>query len=68
MRSSATAVNIVKAILYVLFGIFFRIRIIGQKNIPEKGPVLLCSNHISELDMLFIGYRIRRTIHWMAKQ
>lgn len=68
MHSSPVAVNIVKFILKILFSVFYRVKISGRENIPEKGPVLLCSNHINELDMLFIGYRIRRTIHWMAKQ
>ncbi|MCG8400139.1 MAG: 1-acyl-sn-glycerol-3-phosphate acyltransferase [Firmicutes bacterium] len=35
---------------------------------PDSGPVLLCANHTGELDMFFIGYRIKRWIFWMAKE
>jgi len=46
----------------------FKIKVIGRENIPDKGPVLLCSNHVTMLDMFFIGYRIKRWVYWMAKE
>ncbi|HOM01762.1 MAG TPA: lysophospholipid acyltransferase family protein [Acetivibrio sp.] len=43
-------------------------RIIGIENVPEEGSVLLCANHIAELDMFFIGYRLKRLVRYMAKE
>lgn len=60
-------IEIVKFMLRIFFGIFFRFEIVGRENIPEKGAALLCANHNGELDMFFIGCKIRRLIHWMAK-
>ncbi|MDQ2085791.1 lysophospholipid acyltransferase family protein [Herbivorax sp. ANBcel31] len=60
--------KILKMILFIIFSIFYRVQIIGKENIPQKGAVLLCSNHVSELDMFFIGYRIKRLVHYMAKE
>nr|WP_049786697.1 lysophospholipid acyltransferase family protein [Evansella cellulosilytica] len=46
---------------------FFRVRVIGKENIPEHGSVLLCSNHIHELDPPFVGAFIKRQTRYMAK-
>ncbi|WP_026673023.1 lysophospholipid acyltransferase family protein [Alkalihalobacterium bogoriense] len=47
---------------------FYKVRVIGKENIPESGPVLLCCNHISNLDPPFLGAYIKRNICYMAKQ
>lgn len=36
-------------------------------NIPSKGPVLLCSNHISNFDPATVGIKLDRKVHYMAK-
>jgi len=28
----------------------------------------LCANHIAEMDMFFIGYRLKRLVRYMAKE
>lgn len=61
-------VNAVKFLLRVVFGIFYKVQIVGSENLPEKGSVILYSNHIGNLDMFFIGYRIKRLVCWMAKE
>ncbi|HHW32423.1 MAG TPA: 1-acyl-sn-glycerol-3-phosphate acyltransferase [Clostridiaceae bacterium] len=52
----------------IILSLLYRIEIIGRENIPEKGPAILCANHKSLLDMFLLGYRIKRWIHWMAKE
>jgi 1-acyl-sn-glycerol-3-phosphate acyltransferase len=45
----------------------YRVRIAGRENIPLTGPVLLVSNHRSNLDPFFIGVSFPRQVHFMAK-
>lgn len=61
-------INFIRAIFNIFFTLFYRVRIIGIENVPAKGSVLLCSNHIAELDMFFIGYKLKRLVRYMAKK
>jgi 1-acyl-sn-glycerol-3-phosphate acyltransferase len=40
----------------------------GKENIPKTGGVLLCSNHISELDPPVVGMTVPRPVHFIAKE
>ncbi|MCX8132144.1 MAG: 1-acyl-sn-glycerol-3-phosphate acyltransferase [Clostridia bacterium] len=60
--------DIVRLIVRLIFCILYRVEIKGRENIPLKGGAVLCANHAGELDMFFIGYRIKRLIRWMAKE
>lgn len=51
----------------MFFRTFFRYEAYGQSNVPEEGPVVLCSNHISTLDPPFVGTPLSRKVHFMAK-
>ncbi len=46
----------------------YRIEVIGRENIPEDGGVLLCSNHIDNLDPPVVGITAPRPVHFMAKE
>jgi len=57
-----------RIIFTIYFSIFYRIRTIGRENIPMSGPVLLCANHPTALDMFLIGVNVpKRKVHFMAK-
>ncbi len=44
-------------------------RIIGTEHIPEQGKLILCSNHRSVMDPIFLGVSVKkRQIHYMAKK
>lgn len=60
--------EVVRYIVIVIFSIFYRVKIEGRENVPAKGSAVLCANHSGELDMFFIGYKIKRLVHWMAKE
>ena len=46
-----------------------RLRVSGRENIPAEGPVLVVSNHISELDPPMLGVAaLPRKTYYMAKQ
>ncbi|MBA4536063.1 1-acyl-sn-glycerol-3-phosphate acyltransferase [Bacillus aquiflavi] len=57
------AKSVVKAILKP----YYRIETIGLENFPRTGGVLLCSNHISNLDPPVVGITAPRPVHFMAK-
>lgn len=59
--------NIVKYSAYFLAVIFMRVRVTGRENVPKDGPVLICSNHISNFDPPLLATHIRRKVHFMAK-
>lgn len=58
---------IARVILNIFFGLFFRVKVYGRENVPEKGGLLLCANHLGNLDVPLIGYKNKRVIHYMTK-
>jgi len=52
----------------IFFSVFFRVEYKGLENVPEEGPLIICCNHISLLDMFLFGHRIPRKVHFMAKK
>ncbi|HTN72845.1 MAG TPA: acyl-[ACP]--phospholipid O-acyltransferase [Methylomirabilota bacterium] len=55
----------VRFILWVVTHSLFRIHIVGQENIPERGPALLISNHVSFADALLIGASLQGFVRFM---
>lgn len=51
-----------------MFNWFYRFRAIGMENIPKEGPVILVSNHISNLDPPLLGSPLERKVSFMAKK
>ncbi|MCE3201950.1 1-acyl-sn-glycerol-3-phosphate acyltransferase [Paenibacillus sonchi] len=58
---------ICRGLLRFIYAILFPLKIIGKENVPEEGGVLLCANHISLLDPMTIGIKLRRQVKYMAK-
>lgn len=56
-------VTLVKAFVKV----FFRVRIIGQENIPAEGGCIVCANHASNWDPVFLVVLLTRRVYFMAK-
>ncbi|KXH82035.1 1-acyl-sn-glycerol-3-phosphate acyltransferase [Sporosarcina sp. HYO08] len=57
-----------KALCSLIFSPLYRIQVIGKENFPKEGGVLLCSNHISNVDPPVVGLTSPRTVHFMAKE
>ena len=51
----------------LFFRIVYRFRITGLENIPSKGPVILCCNHASAWDPIFICIAVPRWVRFIAK-
>lgn len=60
--------NLAKFIFTILFYPMFRMKVTGKHHIPKKGPVIICTNHTSNLDPPVVGTTASRTVHFMAKE
>lgn len=56
----------VKLVRFAMF-FCFRIKTIGQKNIPKEGGVILAVNHKSNFDPVIVGITSPRQLSFMAK-
>ncbi|ALX47973.1 lysophospholipid acyltransferase family protein [Lentibacillus amyloliquefaciens] len=59
--------KVAKSAVSLIFYPLYRIRVIGKENVPKHGPVIICSNHISNLDPPVVGITSPRDIYFMAK-
>ena len=46
----------------------YRVKVQGRENIPQTGPVLICSNHVAVKDPILLGVAQKRQIFYMAKE
>lgn len=60
--------QILKVIVAPIYRFIFNVRVRGKENLPKKGGVLLCPNHISALDIITIGATCPRQITAIAKK
>jgi len=54
--------------LYCMAVSLFRFTAHGMRHIPERGCIILASNHASNLDPLFVGVAAPRRINYLAKK
>ncbi len=59
--------RISRALAWALFRAFFGFRVEGRDHEPRSGPVIVVSNHLSDLDPLVVGAALRRRVGYMAK-
>lgn len=57
-----------KAAVYGVLKPIYRFEVIGKENFPAEGGVLLCSNHIDNLDPPVVGINAPRPVYFMAKE
>jgi 1-acyl-sn-glycerol-3-phosphate acyltransferase len=58
---------VLKAILTPILRPLFRPWVEGADNIPDEGPVILASNHLSWMDWIFMPLMIKRRVFFLAK-
>lgn len=54
-----------RLVLYLLTNIVYRIRVVGQENVPLSGPALLVPNHVSLADPFLVSASISRLIRFV---
>lgn len=56
-----------RALLIPVFLLFYNYRITGRENIPKDGAYIVCANHVSAIDPIFVGIAIPKRMYFMAK-
>ena len=57
---------LVRFCLWLLTHTLYRIRIVGQDNVPSRGPALLVVNHLSHVDGALVGACIQRFVRFLV--
>jgi len=58
---------ILKAILFPIFFLLWRVEVIGREHVPTHGPAVLAANHQSFCDSFFLPLAVRRRVTYVAK-
>lgn len=58
----------IRWLLFLLLPIFYPVKFIGRENIPKEGAFIICSNHLSFLDPVFLIRSVPRQVYFMAKE
>ncbi len=60
-----------KVIWYVVrffMKLLFRAEVENPENLPDEGPVMLCSNHVHYFDIPLIHLQLDRWVYWVARE
>jgi 1-acyl-sn-glycerol-3-phosphate acyltransferase len=56
---------LMRFLVWILIHTIYRVRVSGLDNIPDEGPVIVVSNHVSFVDPLILGGMIRRPVRFV---
>jgi 1-acyl-sn-glycerol-3-phosphate acyltransferase len=59
--------RLVQAVTATMAAVILRWRATGREHVPASGGVLLISNHLSYLDVFFLGIPLRRPLNYVAR-
>ena len=59
--------SILKSILEPTLGVLFRPEVEGLEHVPEEGPAIIASNHLSFSDSIFMPLVVSRRVTFLAK-
>ena len=59
--------NIVRVFVRGFLCLVFRIKVLGEENLPKEGGVIVAVNHRSNWDPVIVGAVTRRRLRFMAK-
>jgi 1-acyl-sn-glycerol-3-phosphate acyltransferase len=51
-----------------MFCTYFRGKVYGARNVPQKGPLIIVANHASDFDPPILSSCVRRPVSYMAKE
>jgi 1-acyl-sn-glycerol-3-phosphate acyltransferase len=56
---------LMRFLVWILIHSIYRVKVTGMEHIPEEGPVIVASNHVSFVDPLILGGMIRRPVNFV---
>jgi acyl-[acyl-carrier-protein]-phospholipid O-acyltransferase/long-chain-fatty-acid--[acyl-carrier-protein] ligase len=56
----------IRFVLWLLTHTVYRIRIVGRPHIPNRGPALIVSNHVSMIDGALVGACVQRFVRFLV--
>jgi len=56
---------LMRFLVWLLIHTIYRVRVSGEEHIPQDGPVIVASNHVSFVDPLILGGMIRRPVNFV---
>ena len=56
---------LMRFLIWILIHLVYRVRAEGLDKIPDEGPVIVVSNHVSYVDPLILGGMIRRPVRFV---
>ncbi len=60
--------GIIRFLMYVFLILLFRVKIEGKENLPKEGAYIICGNHRSNWDPVFLVVFSKRDMYFMAKK
>lgn len=60
--------KMLRFLIWLVMNLFYRIHTSGLKHIPESGPALIVSNHLSFADGILLGISIDREVCFMIRE
>ena len=54
-------------LFWVFYKLYNRLSVHGHKNVPASGPMIVVSNHASNLDPPLVGVALPRKLYYLAK-
>lgn len=59
--------RIIRGPLTAIFNGIYKPSVIGKRNIPESGRIILAGNHTNYFDCLLVASATKRCVHYLAK-
>ena len=60
--------RVLRVVLTPIYAALRPARVEGAENVPDEGGFILCSNHVSARDPIYLALRLKkRQLHFMAK-
>lgn len=56
---------LLRFVMWMIANVMYRLKIEGDKAIPDRGPAILVCNHVSFVDWLIIGAAIHRPVRFV---
>ena len=60
--------RLIRVVVRIIAAIIFDIHTVGRQNVPETGPLIIASNHLSWADVPLIPAFLKRKVVYMAKE